>query len=140
MSYGGSEADTGTKESHMARLVQALVLSTISNLSPYVTMSTTEHDKLDVLIRKPMKQTLVLPMRVSTDTLLRIWLCNAVKEVVDTHSPNQKTRLVHKQTSRKVLMKLKWVPRDQPQPRTFPEVCCQHVTAQPIVRNKHPNQ
>ncbi|XP_077541084.1 uncharacterized protein LOC144153308 [Haemaphysalis longicornis] len=129
----------GMKESDTLRLIQAFVLSRITYVTPYVILSRTEQEKIDVLIRKSLKQALGLPMSASTDKLLRMGLHNTVSELVEGHLSNQRARLARTRTGRSVLTKLQWVPRDQPQSQAIPESWRKSIIVHPIPRNMHPN-
>ncbi|KAG0411960.1 hypothetical protein HPB47_010911 [Ixodes persulcatus] len=121
----------GMRESDTVRLIQAFVLSRITYAAPYVTLSKAEQDKLDVLIRKTLKQAIGLPVNASTDKLLRMGLHNTVGELIEGHLSSQRTRLAHTQTGRNVLIKLKQVPRDQTLPLALPESWRQHIFVYP---------
>lgn len=83
----------GMKEVDMVRLIQEFVHSWITYVAPHVILSRTEQDKIDVLIRKSLKQALGLPVGASTDKLLRTGLHNTVSELIEGHLSNKRAEV-----------------------------------------------
>lgn len=129
----------GMKEQDTLRLVQAFVISRITYATPYATLKSCEHKKLDVLIRKSYKQALGLPPNTSNEKLLALGLHNTLDELIEAHLTSQQQRLAITQTGRKLLHHLGYPPR-QPETSTedIPKEIRSNMEVAPIPRNMHP--
>lgn len=128
----------GMKEEDTTRLVQAFILSRIIYVAPYVTLTKTEEEQLNVIIRKAYKQALGIPTSASTARLLKLGIHNTASELIEGHLSSQKLRLELTLAGRKLLTKLQWTPQGQLQPRPLAPDMRQHIHIKPIPRNMHP--
>lgn len=128
----------GMKERDTVRLVQAFVLSRITYAAPYVTLDTTERDKIDVVIKKAFKQALGLPMSTSTNKLLKMGLHNTVDELIEGHLSKQRARLGLTPAGRRLLERLQWTPHNRSPPKEIPKEWRNQMRMHPVPRNMHP--
>lgn len=97
---------SGLKEQDTLRIVQALLTSRITYGTPYLSLKTSEVDKLNVLIRKATKLAMGLPPMASTTRLLRMGVHNTWQELVEAQRTSQLERLRLTSTGRSVLARL----------------------------------
>ncbi|XP_040075969.2 uncharacterized protein LOC115316780 [Ixodes scapularis] len=84
---------SGLKEKEAIQLVYAFVVSRVMYATPYLRLTQTEVNKLNVIIRRAFKCTLGLPESVATDDLLSTGLYNTIEELWEAQRISQIKRL-----------------------------------------------
>lgn len=128
----------GMKEDDTIRLVQAFVLSRLTYAVPYMTLTKTDTEKLNTLIRKATKQALGIPMSATTDKVLRIGHHNTVDKLVEGHLSSQKARLAMTQTGQKLLNRIKWSSPDVKPNKQLPDRWRHNIFSNQLPKNMHP--
>ncbi|KAL1416544.1 hypothetical protein MTO96_027846 [Rhipicephalus appendiculatus] len=100
----------GMRESNLLRLVQAFVCTRITYVAPYLRLTRTDLDRLNVSLRKAYKTALGLPMSTSTSKLLALGVSNTVNELIEATLTSQYQRLSLTHAGRAVLHQIGLIP------------------------------
>lgn len=129
----------GLKEAELLRLVQAFVISKITFTTPYLHFLKSESDQIDILLRKAYKFALGVPIRTSTERLMRTGTFNTLAELGEAHIASQYNRLSNTVTGRHILQTLSVTPASITKVKyTIPHHIHENLYIPPLPKNMHP--
>lgn len=129
----------GLSEENLRRLFHAFLMSHINYVAPAHLWQKGDVRRLDVIIRRCVKQVLGLPGSTRTTKLNELGIHNTFKEIVEAQKVSQIVRLSSTEAGRRLLAHLGLQsPVTQESPRQLPEELRAKFTVLPIPRNMHP--
>lgn len=129
----------GMKEDNLIRLIHSFVLCHISYAASMYNWTQTQLKKLDAAIKKVIKSALGLPLRTSTQQLLKLGVHNTTREIAEAQERSQIARLSTTCTGRSILNRIMINPViDQETYTKVPQDFAESIIVAPLPRNMHP--
>lgn len=129
----------GLVESERLRLLHSFLISRFCYHLPYATLTLTQKQSLDALLRRAYRAALLLPTHAPTERLLALGLHNTVTELLEAHRTAQITRLSQTPTGRCILERAHLDPPILLDPMaTIPLSIRSSIHIKPLPRNMNP--
>lgn len=129
----------GLSEENLRRLFHAFLMSHINYIAPAHMWQKGDENRLDVIIRRCVKQVLGLPGNTRTVKINELGIHNTFNEIVEAQKLSQLVRLSSTEAGRRLLVHLGLKsPVTEQRQCQLPEELRAKFTVSPIPRNMHP--
>lgn len=132
-----SNRHRGKNEEDLLRLIRAFLISRVTYIAPYLTLTKGDTEAIDRLIRKAVKKALNLPRSTATTKLLQLGSHNSVSELVKGHLSSQRLRLTQTSTGLAVLQDLRMSIPQTTVTKPLQHLWRQSIRIRPLLKNMH---